>query len=151
MTLVRPAHPADNAAARALVRRSLGDFGIAAEFDGLDHAIGAFGRSDSPNAIELAAQCDGVFVACLAIQANGEGGAKLFGFHVAPEMRGRGVGRALLEAAIARARAQGFAALKLDTWGSMAAAVNLYESLGWRRVADPTPESGADRSYSLAL
>ena len=55
---------------------------------------------------------------------------------VAPEAQGRGVGRALAEACLARARDAGRAGLALYTRPFMAAAQQLYGSLGFRRVPE---------------
>jgi len=55
---------------------------------------------------------------------------------VAPAAQGRGVGRALVEACIDRARAAGRPGLGLYTRPFMTAAHRLYESLGFRRQAE---------------
>lgn len=52
---------------------------------------------------------------------------------VAPWAQGRGVGRALVEACIERARADGRAGLAIYTRPSMKAAHHLYQSLGFTR------------------
>jgi ribosomal protein S18 acetylase RimI-like enzyme len=55
---------------------------------------------------------------------------------VAPWAQGRGVGRALVEEVIARARAGGRRGIAIYTRPTMTAAHHLYESLGFAR--DPT-------------
>ena len=55
---------------------------------------------------------------------------------VDPSVQGRGVGQALVEACIARARADGRSALVLLTLPSMHAAHRLYERLGFARAPD---------------
>lgn len=52
--------------------------------------------------------------------------------YVAPEGRGRGVGRALAEAVIERATELGYAEMKLDTLPRMGSARRLYEELGFQ-------------------
>lgn len=151
MMLIRHAIPADNARARDIVRHSLQAFAIEAEFEGLDRAIGAIGREDSPNAIELVAEWRQQVCACLAIQDLGHGCGKLSGFHADAACRGHGIGRALLSRAIDEARQHGLSRLTLDTCAGMHAAIRLYQSLGWQRIADPSPDAGADRSYVLTL
>jgi ribosomal protein S18 acetylase RimI-like enzyme len=58
---------------------------------------------------------------------------------VAPECRGSGAGRALVDAVIQLARDRGYAFMRLDTHpASMGAAVRLYREFGFRDVAaDP--------------
>ena len=55
---------------------------------------------------------------------------------VAPEARGRGVGRALVEACIERGRAAERTAISIYTRPFMTAAHRLYESMGFRRTAE---------------
>lgn len=148
---IRKALPTDNVDVRTVVQKSLASFGLIADFDTLDAAIGALGQINSPNDIELVAVLDGRLVGCLAIQRQSEASAKLFGFHVDASMQGRGIGRALLMEGIAQAVRHSFTQLELETWGDMRSAVHLYESFGWVRGPDPLPESGANRTYLLAL
>jgi putative acetyltransferase len=56
---------------------------------------------------------------------------KLF---VLPDVRGRGVGRALLDAVLAAARERGLERLQLVTRGRYDRAIRLYERVGFRRV-----------------
>jgi ribosomal protein S18 acetylase RimI-like enzyme len=66
------------------------------------------------------------------------------GIAVAPAYRGKAIGRALLEALITTARADGFPALSLSV-SPFNPARHLYESLGFRKVG----ESGT--SWTLRL
>ena len=59
--------------------------------------------------------------------------AHLYSVYVAPEARGAGVGRALLEACIAAARELGAEQLELAVSAVNAPAVRLYERAGFRR------------------
>lgn len=54
------------------------------------------------------------------------------GMYVAPEVAGRGVGRALLQALVDHARAAGLASLVLTVTEGNGAATHLYESAGFR-------------------
>jgi ribosomal protein S18 acetylase RimI-like enzyme len=55
---------------------------------------------------------------------------------VAPAARGRGVGAALMDECVRRARQSGAAALTLHTADIMRAAIRLYERLGFQRAPD---------------
>jgi ribosomal protein S18 acetylase RimI-like enzyme len=73
---------------------------------------------------------------------------------VAPEARGRGVGRALASWCVDRARADGRSAVVLSTLTTMHAAHRLYERMGFVRTPDrdwwPCPEVQLI-TYRLAL
>jgi len=76
----------------------------------------------------------------------GEGEAGMRMLAVDPARHGRGIGRALTQACIDRARAAGRRRLVLHTGDSMAAAKHLYESLGFARdtAIDFSPAPGVD-------
>ena len=53
---------------------------------------------------------------------------------VVPGQRGRGIGRALAEAAVVSARQAGYSAMRLDTLARLAPAVQLYRSMGFVEI-----------------
>jgi putative acetyltransferase len=61
--------------------------------------------------------------------------------------QGRGIGRKLLEAVIACARARGYGRLYLETNGILKNAIHLYESVGFRHLA---PEDIEESPYARA-
>jgi ribosomal protein S18 acetylase RimI-like enzyme len=86
------------------------------------------------------------------LEHEGEAGFRMLG--VAPEAQGRGVGRALVEACVARARAEGRNGLAISTRPMMRAAHRVYERLGFRRAPerDFEPLPGIDLwAYVLEL
>lgn len=73
---------------------------------------------------------------------------------VLPDARGQGVGRALMDECVRRARAAGAAALGLHTMDMMGAAVRMYERMGFKRTpeADFNPGGGVlVKAYRLDL
>jgi GNAT superfamily N-acetyltransferase len=82
----------------------------------------------------LVAELDGRAVGCVAVQPLPGGIGELKRMYVAPEVRGRGVGRRLLHAAEHLAGELGFAALRLETGTRQPEAVALYERSGWTRI-----------------
>lgn len=101
----------------------------------------------------LARGAGGVSLGCVALRPlPGPGLCELKRLYLRPEARGTGLGRALTETAIAAARARGYTEMRLDTLPSLTAAVALYESLGFRAIADyyGSPYPGT-LFFSLAL
>jgi ribosomal protein S18 acetylase RimI-like enzyme len=71
---------------------------------------------------------------------------------VDPEARGRGIGRALMDACLEEARRAGKRRVTLETTEVMHAAQGLYESTGFRRGPDQIYDDGFRlRTYELRL
>ena len=79
----------------------------------------------------------GEVVGTCALLRNADGSFELAKMAVAPTARGRGVGRALGEAAIERARALGASRVELLSNRVLAPALALYRSLGFVEVPLP--------------
>jgi putative acetyltransferase len=94
-------------------------------------------------------------IGCVALEPTGDGVFELSKMAVAPDERGRGTGRRLMNAAIERARALGATSLFLGSNHRLEAAVGLYESAGFRHVArdrvGPLPYARADVFMEMEL
>jgi len=99
------------------------------------------------------AALDGTPVGLAWVKMDGVG-ASLYQVWVAPEARGRGVGAALLDAAIAWARARRATALRLDVTAGDGAAARLYRRMGFVDVGVPVARTGtalSEQAMMLAL
>ena len=74
-------------------------------------------------------------VGCVALIPIGNGVYELSKMAVSPELRGLGIGRRLLQHAIAQAKRIGARSLFLGSNAKLENAVHLYESVGFRHVA----------------
>ena len=102
-------------------------------------------------AIWLARSGDDV-IGCVALRPLSDGTGEVKRMFVDRAWRGKGVGRALLEALIARARALGYDHLRLGTLGDMSAARSLYQSLGFAPIERYRPDEMIDTEfYELLL
>lgn len=91
-------------------------------------------------------------IGCVALRPIEQDVAEVKRMFVDEGWRGRGVGRALMQAVIAGARERGYAMLRLGTLGDMIAAQGLYESLGFRPIERYRPDELVDTLfYELPL
>jgi putative acetyltransferase len=93
------------------------------------------------------AHAQGQAVGCVALIPMGDAVYELSKMAVSPAFRGRGIGRKLLEHAIAQARQLGASSLFLGSNSVLKNAVHLYEAVGFRHVP---PDQLPEMHYSRA-
>ncbi len=84
-------------------------------------------------------RASGDWIGCAGGFVETDGTPSLISMWVAPEHRGHGVGRSLVEAVIDWARAAGYDRLRLDVVRGQDSAVRLYGRLGFRPTGRSTP------------
>jgi GNAT superfamily N-acetyltransferase len=82
----------------------------------------------------LVAYLDEVAVGCGAVRRLDEATAELKRMYVDPSVRGRGIGRALVEALEREARLLGVTTVVLETGTRLAPAIKLYEAMRYTRI-----------------
>jgi putative acetyltransferase len=87
---------------------------------------------ERPEVTLLVARSAGVAVGCGAYLLHADRSAEVKSMFVAPEARGRGIGRAILEATEAALSGR-VTTLRLETGVKQLAAIHLYESADFRR------------------
>ena len=100
-----------------------------------------------PDGALLLARVDGATAGCVALRRLDGTAGELKRLYVRPGHRRLGLGRALAESAITTARELGYGQLRLDTTPEMAAAHELYRSLGFREIAPYRPNPIAGTRY----
>lgn len=122
--------------------------GLARFFEGFDPARDRF----------WVAEAEGVPVGCVAVQhaPDRPGWAQMRWFLVVQAWRGRGVGRRLVEEAVAFAREAGYAGLLLWTVDDLADAARTYARAGFRLAHEATEPCawapwGREQRWELAL
>jgi DNA-binding MarR family transcriptional regulator/GNAT superfamily N-acetyltransferase len=88
-----------------------------------------------PRGVFLVGAIDGEPVACGAVKTVAAGVGSLKRMWVTDEVRGLGIGRRMLEALEAEARALGLRTVRLETNRALAEAISLYRTAGYREVA----------------
>ena len=94
---------------------------------------------------------DGALVGCGGFKRDAPGVAYLKRMWVAPEARGLGLGKRLLEALEEKARALGYQKVRLETERSLTEAQRLYRSSGYVEVPPFNDELYAHHWFEKAL
>jgi len=92
------------------------------------------GEYAPPRGALLVARVDGSNAGCVALRPFDDESAEVKRLYVRDGFRRAGVGRALVAESIARARATGYARIRLDTHSTMIPAQNLYRSFGFVEI-----------------
>jgi ribosomal protein S18 acetylase RimI-like enzyme len=130
-----PHSPEDVAAARSLFEEYAASLDVDLAFQGFAEELAALpGGYVPPTGALLLADLDGVPAGCAAVRALEAEVCELKRLYVRPAARGHALGRALTDAALARARELGYRRVRLDTLPSMTAAYALYLELGFREI-----------------
>jgi putative acetyltransferase len=133
---VSEATPADLASVRAMLHEYAAWLAIDLSFQDFAKEVRDLpGDYAPPGGALYIARLGDETVGMVAFRTSAAGGAEMKRLFVRPSARGSGVGRALIEQVIERARAAGHARMILDTLPVMRDAQRLYEQFGFRDVA----------------
>jgi putative acetyltransferase len=129
--------PAQIAQARELFLEYAQSLGFSLCFQNLDKELaGLPGDYAPPEGRLLLLECEGQLAGCVALRKFDSGICEMKRLYLRPQLRGKGVGRALAERIIAEARQIGYRQMRLDTVGPvMKDAVEMYRKLGFKEIA----------------
>jgi putative acetyltransferase len=136
ITLVSVQSREQVALARELFREYADAIGVNLEYQGFTAELAALPSPYTPpHGTLLIAQIDAETAGCVALRRLDDETGEMKRLYVRPAFRGSGLGKHFVEAVIQAARSAGYAALRLDTLPSMAAAQGLYRKLGFIEIA----------------
>lgn len=138
--------PRDLPEVRRLFREYADGLGIDLAFQDFEAELASLPGKYAPPAGRIVLAWRGAeAVGCVALRPLDDSTCEMKRLYLRPEARGVQLGRRLAERICAEARAAGYARICLDTIPSMAAAVALYTSLGFKSTApyvfNPVPDA----------
>lgn len=150
--IISPALPTDLSAIRELFRAYAATLPNDICTQGFDEEVASLPGQYAPpaGALLIARDKQAAALGCVAMRPLGDTIAEMKRLYVAPEGRGKGVGRALAHATIEAARAAGHRELRLDTLSHMHEAQALYRSLGFTPIA-PYNSNPPDSTLFMSL
>jgi GNAT superfamily N-acetyltransferase len=127
----------------------------AVEYEGEehDHWVVRTEQVTPPAGVFLVAWLDGVPVGSGAVRAmpgGADGVGEVKRMYTLPDVRRRGVSRAILAELEARAKGFGFRRLQLETGARQPEALALYAAAGWHEITPYGQYSGDDESVCFA-
>jgi putative acetyltransferase len=149
---VRAARDADSPAVISLVFAVLDEYGLNPSPAGIDADLSAL-EASYPAAggwFEVLQEDDRI-LATVGVLPLSPGTCELRKMYFHPCLRGRGLGRALLDRTVRKAQAAGFTRMTLETASELVEAIGLYRSVGFRELDERPGVPRCDRAFSLAL
>jgi putative acetyltransferase len=149
---IRQATDADGERVRELVFSVLGEYGLEGDVAGTDADLFEIEASYKKRggSFELLEDADGKLLGTVGLFPIDDTKVELRKMYFATDLRGRGLGRKLLERTIENACSLGFSIVYLETAAVLTQAVRLYRSFGFEPV-DIVHSARCDQGFELRL
>jgi len=150
---MRPATNEDAAAVRSLVFGVLHEYGLKpspadTDADLFDIKASYFARGGR---FDVVVDANGTIVGTVALLPVDERSVELRKMYLLSAARGQGLGRTMLEHAIAQAKEMGFGRITLETASVLKEAVALYTRYGFRPCTSEHMSARCDQMFELIL
>lgn len=144
---IRPIQQADNAALALIIRSALKEFGAARQgtvyYDPTTDAL--FELFQKRGSVYYVALMDGTIVGGGGIYPSDglpEGTCELVKMYLAPEARGMGLGRELIQRSLQAAQRLGYTQVYLESMPELKQALNTYAKFGFEYLDGPLGNTG---------
>jgi putative acetyltransferase len=150
---IRKATNRDKDRVVALVFGILSEFELEGDLESTDSDLNNIEKNyiDSGGVFELIEDSDGNLLGTYGLFPLDRATCELRKMYFVPQLRGRGLGRQVLERARRYARSQGFKAIRLETISVLDQAIRLYTRFGFVPTDTTHTSSRVDQTYILML
>ncbi|MBN1930802.1 MAG: GNAT family N-acetyltransferase [Desulfobacterales bacterium] len=137
--------------AKALFYEYADNLGIDLVFQNFSHEMQHLELIYSPpKGILLLAEENHAAIGCVALRPLDDATCEMKRLYVKPSARGEGIGRALCEKVIEKAKEYGYMRMRLDTLSSMITAQKIYSGLGFKEI-EPYYENPIENTVYMEL
>lgn len=152
-TRIRPATNADIEAVTALVFGVLPEYGLSGDPLGIDADLEDIEANYSARGgcFDVVTNAEGEIEGTVGLYPLGNGVCELRKMYLVKSARGKGIGRALLEHALGRARELGFRRIELETNSRLVEAISLYRRNGFQPIENTHHAERCDKRLALDL
>jgi GNAT superfamily N-acetyltransferase len=151
--VTRPATNRDRERVVALIFGVLAEYGLPSDLNSKDSDLndieGSYMRSGG--VFEVLEDSEGNLLGTYGLYPLDEETCELRKMYFVPEIRGRGLGRRVLERAVGHARRLGFKAVELETISVLKEAIRLYTRFGFVPTEAREVSARVDQAYILKL
>jgi GNAT superfamily N-acetyltransferase len=150
---IREATNADGEAVRDVVSSVLAEYGLAYDPDTTEADLADLDSAYSQRGgvFRVVTAGDGAVVGCGGLHPVSRDEIELRKMYLLPGVRGRGIGRRLLEDLLSEARRRGFARVVLETASVLREAISLYRRAGFEPIGSGDPSGRCDQAFALSL
>lgn len=150
---IRSATNKDCAGVQNLVFGILGEYNLTVETGGTDADIADIEANylKRGGVFEVVEDADGNLLGTIGLYPLDAETIELRKMYFDRRLRGRGVGKLMLERMIEKARALGFKRIYLETASILKEAIKLYEKYGFQPTAEGIHSARCDAAYFLEL
>lgn len=108
-------------------------------FQGIDHELDSFpGKYIKPDGAFLVAKVDNMVIGCVGLRKIDDNTCEMKRLYVNNEHKGKGIGKALVEKIIMKAKNMNYIKIRLDTLPKMKTAQELYKNFGFYGIEQYT-------------
>ena len=150
--VVRPYEPRDAEGVKSLVEAVLPEYGLQVDFSGADaDLVDVPAHYEKSGGAFWVIEDAGRLVGMGGLRRPEPHTGEVRKMYFLPELRGRGLGRAMLDRMVSFARENGIKTLTLETASVLKEAVRLYERFGFTPDASLLRTHRCDAAYRLDL
>ena len=153
MFSIRSARPGDESAVHAIVSGVLAEYGLTLDPAGTDSDLDDLTASyhDRGGVFRVVVNSTGEIVGCGGLYRLSEAEAEIRKMYLRPEVRGRGLGRELLEDLVAFARRHHVGRLTLETASVLTRAIAMYQRFGFVEYTPGHLAERCDQAFEMNI